>query len=186
MKKLSLTLFALTCLMLPTQSWAREGSSVGLLGVGDFFLTDANPQLKIGPGGGIAIDFRFNQRWALESDFYFSIHDGKGANAGDNSQYLLGVPNVNLKFYFMSEEANIEPYALAGIGLYFLTEGSRSDNTGGVGMGAQIGLGVDFYVAERLSVGLSAQFRSIGLIQGNSNSSALMDFGMTGNVMYHF
>ncbi len=184
MKKilLTLTLFIFTF----SFAHAREGNSISLLGVGNFFLTDSHPDLKIGPGGGLGIDFRFNQHWALNGDFFFSMHDGSGLSAADDSVWLLGIPSINMKFYPMAEESSIEPYISAGLGVYIVTEGDVSDNSGGVGVGAQLGIGADFYVTEKISLGLAAQFRSIGLIQGNSQSEALINFSMLGNVAFHF
>lgn len=170
----------------PKVSEAREGFSIGAQGIGNFFLTDSNPDLKIGPGGGLFFDYRFNQRWSIETDLFFSIHDGGGISAGDNNQILLGVPTVELKFYLRGQENNVDPYILAGLGVYILTEGSISNNTGGVGLGGNFGVGADFYVLHGLSLGLVAKFRPIALIQGNSRSAGLINFGLIGNIVWHF
>jgi hypothetical protein len=170
----------------PKELLARTGWSVGGQGIGNFFLTDSNPDLGIGPGGGIMVDYRFNQRWSLETDLFVSFHDGEGISNGDNNMYLLGVPTVELKFYLRGQENNIDPYLLAGLGVYVLTEGSVSNNSGGVGLGGNFGMGVDFYLLRRLSLGVAAKFRPMALIQGNSQSTGLINFGLIGNLVFHF
>jgi len=179
------TLISLTFLYSPSLQ-ARQGWSIGAQGIGNFFLTDSNPDLKIGPGGGLFFDYRFNQRWALETDLFVSFHDGQGVSSGDNGMLLLGVPTIELKFYLRGTENNIDPYLLAGLGVYVLTEGDISNNSGGVGLGGNFGVGVDFYVLQRLSLGLVAKFRPIALIQGNSQSTGLINLGLIGNLAWHF
>ncbi|HKY63838.1 MAG TPA: outer membrane beta-barrel protein [bacterium] len=186
LKKLTIALAALTALAFSSQSQAREGWSVGLQGMGNFFLTDSDPELKIGPGGGIAVDYRFNQRWSIEADLFVSFHDGTGISEGDDDMLLLGVPTVELKFYPRSQEATVEPYVFAGLGIYVLTEGDIDNDSGGVGVGGNLGAGVDFYVIDRLSLGFAVKFRPIALIQGGNNSAALIDLGLVGNVVWHF
>ncbi len=166
---------------------AHSGWTLGLQGIGNFFLTDSFPDLKTGPGAGLFFDYRFNQRWALETDFFFSVHDGAGISTGDNDMILLGVPTVELKFYLRgSENPRIDPYLLAGLGVYVLTEGSIDDNSGGVGLGGNFGFGVDFYATSRLSLGIAAKFRPIALIQSNNQSTGLINLGLLGNLAFHF
>jgi hypothetical protein len=165
---------------------ARVGPSVGMMGMGNFFLTQGQPDLQLGPGGGLLFDYRFNQRWSVETDLFVSLHSGKNTFAGDKDIFLIGVPTFELKFYLRGQENNIDPYLLAGFGVYVLTEGSIDQNRGGVGVGGNFGLGVDFYLLERLSLGLAAKFRPIAVIQGNSQSTGLINFGMIGNLIWHF
>lgn len=176
---LILTLFAQT-------SFAKVGPSVGLMALGNFFLTESQPDLKIGPGGGLLFDYRFNQHWSVETDLFFSLHSGKGTFTGDKNIYLIGAPTFELKFYPRSRENSLDPYLLAGFGVYVLTEGTLDQNRGGVGVGGNFGMGVDFYLLERLSLGLAAKFRPIAVIQGNSQSTGLINFGMIGNLIWHF
>lgn len=166
--------------------FARVGPSVGMMGMGNFFLTEGQPDLQIGPGGGLLFDYRFNQRWSVETDLFVTLHSGKNAFAGDKDIFLIGAPTFELKFYLRGQENNIDPYLLAGFGIYVLTEGSLDQNRGGVGVGGNFGLGVDFYLLERLSLGLAAKFRPIAVIQGNSQSTGLINFGMIGNLIWHF
>jgi outer membrane protein W len=165
---------------------AREGFSVGAQVIGNFFLTDGTPDLDPGIGGGLYFDYRFNQRWSIETDLFVSFHDGTGVSAGDNNQMLLGVPTVELKFYLRGKENSIDPYLLAGLGVYVLTEGSIGNNSSGVGLGGNFGMGVDFYVLDSFSLGLAAKFRPIALIQGNNQSTGLINLGILGNLAWHF
>lgn len=185
-KLLAFSLLSWICLLAAPTARAREGFSVGAQGLGNFFLTNSRPDLKIGPGGGLFFDYRFNQRWSIETDIFVSFHDGGGASTGDNGMLLLGVPTVELKFYPRSQEGTVEPYLFAGLGIYVLTEGDISNNSGGVGVGGNLGAGVDFYVLDRLSLGLAFKFRPIALIQGGNNSAALINLGLVGNIAWHF
>ena len=186
LKKILFALAAVATLASSAQLQAREGWSVGLQGMGNFFLTDSDPDLKVGPGGGIAVDYRFNQRWSIEADLFVSFHDGGGISAGDDGMLLLGVPTAELKFYFRSQEATVEPYVFAGLGIYVLTEGDVDDDSGGIGVGGNLGAGVDFYVTDHLSLGFAVKFRPIALIQGGNNSAALINLGLIGNIAWHF
>lgn len=189
MKKITLGGIGLAFLCLSlfsTPAQARAGWSVGAIGMGNFFLTRSNPDLKIGPGGGLFFEYRFNQRWGIETDFFITVHNGQNASTGDNGIYFLGVPSLELKFYMLPRETWVDPYVLVGLGVYVLTEGSISNNTAGAGLGGNVGLGVDFYVLKNLSIGLAAKFRPIAIIQGNSQSTGLINFGMAGNVAFHF
>jgi len=173
-------------LLLPRAGEARQGFSFGAQGLGNFFLTNSRPDLKIGPGFGLFFDYRFNQRWSIETDLFVSFHDGDGASTGDDNMLLLGVPTVELKFYPRSKENRIDPYLFAGLGVYVLTEGSITNNSGGVGVGGNLGAGVDFYILERFSLGIALKFRPIALIQGGNNSAALINLGLVGNLAWHF
>jgi outer membrane protein W len=186
LKKIFFSLVATATLALSSGAQAREGWSVGAQGLGNFFLTDSDPDLKIGPGGGLFFDYRFNQRWSIEVDLFVSFHDGSGISSGDNGMLLLGVPTAELKFYPRSQEATVEPYLFAGLGIYVLTEGDIDDNSGGVGVGGNLGAGVDFYVTNRFSLGFAVKFRPIALIQGGNNSAALINLGLVGNLAWHF
>lgn len=183
---LGVTMALTLTLIHPKRAEARRGFSIGATGMGNFFLTDSNPNLSIGPGGGLFFDYRFNQRWAIETDLFVTTHDGREVSTGDDGILLLGVPTVELKFYLRGQENKIDPYLSAGVGIFVLTEGNIDNNTGGVGMGGIFGLGADFYVLERLSLGLAAKFRPIAIIQGNSQSAGLINFAMIGNIAFHF
>lgn len=173
-------------LMLTSNVHAREGAAFGATGNFNFFLTDTDPNLAWGAGGGLQLDWRFNQNWGATLQAFVSDHDGKGASINDNSQFLIGAPTFDIKYYPLSNETKIDPYLGVGIGFYILTEGTVNDNSSGVGIGGQFSLGADYYINEKLSIGLAAQFRSIGLIQSGSRSSALINFGFVGNILYHF
>ncbi len=186
MKKSLLIFPLLPLLLFSSKLWARPTMAVSGFGGGNFQIADTFPDLDIGTGGGISFEYRFNQRWGLETSLSVFAHDGEGASRGDNGMLLLSVPNVDLKFYFLKEEHKIDPYAGVGIGVNVLTGGSRSDNSGGAGVGAQVGLGSDFYLKDWFSLGILAQFRTVGLIRGNSQSSALIFLTALGKFTFHF
>ncbi len=186
MRKFFYTFLIALFMFSPKLVTAREGFSVGLQGMGNFFLTDSIPNLNAGPGGGIYFDYRFNQHWSIETDLFVSFHDGKGISEGDDGALFLGVPTVELKFYPRSHEGRIDPYILAGLGIYVLTEGDIDNNSGGVGVGGNLGVGTDFYIIDHLSIGIAVKFRPVALLQGGNTSTALINLGVLGNLAWHF
>lgn len=186
MKKIfSFTLFFLLILF-SSKSWARPTIAIGAFGGGSFQLVNTFPDLDPGTGGGISFEYRFNQHWGIETALSVFDYDGKGGSQGDSGILLLNVPDVKLKFYFFSQEHKIDPYVSAGLGLSVLTDGRLHDNSGGVGLGANVALGSDFYINHWVSFGIETEFRSIGLIRSNSQSSALVFLAALGNFTFHF
>lgn len=187
MKKtlLTLTLF-ISLFLLSSQAQARHGFALSAFGGGLFSLTNTFPDLDIGAGGGLALDWRFNQRWALATRMSVFDHDGEEVSAGDKDMLFLNIPEALLKFHFFAEENNFDPYACVGIGLGILTGGSQSDNSGGAGLTATVGIGADYYLNEAFSLGLSTEFKTFGLIRSDSQSSALIFISALGHVTWHF
>lgn len=193
MKKFFLALLALIAILFSFQdAYAKqEGGnySVGLGPVGNVYVVDANPELDPGIGGYLYFDYRWSPQFSTQLGVNVTTQDGTGISNGDNSILFLGIPTFDLKFYVLSDPSRWDPYALMGVGVYAVTEGSNSNGTAAVGVGADIGLGTDFYITESLSVGAQFVFRSIGLIKstsGSNNGTALFPFSMMGNVAYHF
>ena len=117
-----------------------------------------------------------------------TLQDGTGISAGDNNILLMGIPTFDLKYYFLGE-SRWDPYVLMGVGCYAITEGSNNNGTTAFGIGSNMGIGTDFFITERFSVGLTASFRAIAFIEsigGNRNGNALFPFSMYGNFAYHF
>ncbi|MFO1518454.1 MAG: outer membrane beta-barrel protein [bacterium] len=185
-KIILLSFLGLSLLLSPAKSWARHTMAISGFGGANFQLTNTFPELDTGLGGGIAFDYRFNQRWGLSTALSVFSHDGKGPSSGDDGILLLGLPTVDLKFYFLKQEHWFDPYASAGLGIYVLTGGSKSDNSGGAGMGAQLAVGSDFYLRDWFSLGISTQFKTIGVIRGNNQSSAMIFLAALGNFSFHF
>lgn len=163
--------------------------TVGLGPVGNVYVVDSDPQLDPGIGGYVYFDYRWSPQFSTQFGVLVTTQDGTGISDGDNGIEFLGIPTFDLKFYILSTPSRWDPYGLIGMGVYAITQGSAKNGTPAVGIGANLGLGTDFYITERFSVGLAAVFRSIGLItstSGNNNGTALFPFSMMGNVAYHF
>lgn len=170
-------------------SSAAGNYSIGLGPVGNIYVVDSRPELDPGVGGYVYFDYRWSPQFSTQFGVIVTTQDGTGISNGDNGIEFLGIPTFDLKFYLMSEPSRWDPYGLIGMGVYAITEGSASNGTVAVGIGANLGLGTDYYVTERFSIGLAAVFRSIGLIDsvsGSNNGTALFPFSMMGNVAYHF
>jgi len=195
MKKFSVIAAILMVLALTTSAFAKgEGGgggnfSVGLGPMGNFYVVDSNPQLDMGIGGYVYFDYRWSPQFSTQFGIVVTTQDGTGISNGDNGIEFLGIPTFDLKFYILSDPSRWDPYGLIGMGVYAVTEGSVKNGTTAIGIGANLGLGCDFYITESWSVGLAAVFRSIGLIEslgGSNNGTALFPFSMMGNVAYHF
>ena len=163
--------------------------SIGLGPVGNIFVVDSSPQLDPGIGGYVYFDYRWSPQFSTQFGVIVTTEDGTGISQGDNGIEFLGIPTFDLKFYILSTESRWDPYGLIGIGFYAVTEGSADNGTVAVGIGANLGLGCDFYVSEHFSIGLAAVFRSSGLIDsigGDRNGTSLFPLSLMGNVAYHW
>jgi len=163
--------------------------SVGLGPVGNIFVVDSNPELDPGVGGYVYFDYRWSPQFSTQFGVLVTTEDGTGISRGDNGIEFLGIPTFDLKFFMLSSPSRWDPYALIGMGFYAISEGSTNNGTVAVGIGANLGLGFDFYITEQFSLGFAAIFRSIGLIDsigGNRNGTALFPVSILGNVAYHF
>jgi len=192
MKKIFATAIALMLTLTCAEAFASSAAgnySVGLGPVGNVYVVDTNPELDPGVGGYVYFDYRWSPQFSTQFGVLVTTQDGTGISAGDNGIEFLGIPTFDLKFYILSTPSRWDPYALIGMGVYATTEGSVNNGTWAVGIGANLGLGTDFYITEKWSVGLAFIFRSIGLITdtgGSNNGTALFPFSMMGNVAYHF
>ena len=183
-----LSLCLLPCFV-PGLSEARQGFAIGLGPIGNIYLIDTLPVMDPGIGGHVFFNYRFHEQVAFEASFFMTAQDGTNVSNGDNGILFLGMPTFDVKLYFLKDDPRFDPYAATGIGVYWLTEGSVGDSTGGIGLGAQLGLGFDYYLSDQISLGFEGVFRSIGLITNlgtPSLSTALFPYSLLGNVAFHF
>ncbi len=176
-------------LILQKPAEARQGFAVGLGPIGNIYLIDTLPVMDPGFGGHVFFSYRFQDQMAFETTFLISSQDGTNVSNNDNGILFLAMPTVDIKYYLLKNDPRFDPFVSTGIGLYWLTEGSIGNSSGGVGLGAQLGVGFDFYVADTISVGFTGNFRSIGLITNlgtPSASTALFPYTLQGNVAFHF
>lgn len=166
-----------------------ENFSVTAGGMGNIYIVDARPQLEPGVGGF----FAFNYRWAPELSTAFSVlvttQNGTGISNGNNNILVFGIPTIDFKYYPVPEASHFDPFLQAGVGFYLVSDGSGGNGTQAAGMGAQAGLGCDFYFTQKLSFQASGVFRSIALIDaisGSNNGTAIFPFSLQGGLSYHF
>ena len=184
-----LFLTLITGILLSDRTEARQGFAVGMGPVGNIFLIDTIPVLQPGVGGHVSFDYRFHEQVSFRTGFMISSQDGTSVSAADKTILFLGMPTLDIKYFFLKDEPRFDPYLASGLGLYWLTEGTVSNTTGGVGLGAQLGLGFDYYLTDVISLGFEGTFRSIGLITNlgtPSTSTALFPYSLMGNVSFHF
>ncbi len=188
MKKICLSAIVLACCA-TFQSARAENFSITAGGLGNIYVVDARPQLEPGVGGYFAFDYR----WAPELSTTFSVlvttQNGTGISAGNNNILVFGLPTVDFKYYPIPEASHFDPFLVAGVGFYLVSDGSGGNGTQAAGMGAQAGVGCDFYFTQKLSFQTQGVFRSIALIDaasGNNNGTAIFPFSLQGGLSYHF
>ena len=187
MKKIIIVLFA-AILITPLAANA-ENFTVGGGPMGNIFVIDANPELGPGVGGYLYFDYRWSPQISTQFNVIVTTEDGEGISNGDNGIEFLGIPTIDLKYYLLSSESHWDPYLMAGIGVYAISEGTVGNGTFALGFGADAGLGLDYYFTEKWSLGLAASFRSIGLVDstsGSNNGKAVFPFSMTGKKRIKF
>lgn len=188
MNKLLTCIITLAILTAPAIVRA-ENFTVGAGPTGNIFVVDALPELAPGIGGHVFFDYRWSPQISTQFTFTVTTQNGQGISSGTNDFLYFGIPSVDLKYYLLSSESHWDPYLMAGIGFYLLSKASKSGDSPAAGFGADAGLGVDYFFTEKWSVGVNAQFRSIGLITsttGSNNGTAIFPFTMNGNVAIHF
>lgn len=195
-KKVFFALFLLSSLPAVAQYEDSAGSYSGTynktLGgsvYGSFQLVNTLPELDAGIGGGMYFDYRFNQRFSLMAESLFTIQDGNSRSAGEGEIISLILPALTFKIYLFESLPRFDPYVGLGLGVYGLTEGSLSNNTGGFGLGAQVELGTDFAISNVFVVSTGATYRSAGLINsfsGSANATTYMPLTLFGRVGYRF
>lgn len=193
MKKFVMFALMPAMLLFAQNSYAGSAAgnySVGLGPVGNFFVVDSSPELDPGVGGYVYFDYRWSPQFSTQFSVIVTTEDGTGISGGDDGIEFLGIPTFDLKFYlFANKESRWDPYGLIGVGFYALSEGSVSNGTWAFGIGADLGLGFDFYVSERFSLGFATVFRAIGFIDsldGPQNGTSEFPVSLMANVAYHF
>lgn len=171
------------------EAFARRGFSLGLGPVGNIYVIDTIPIMDPGIGGYTFFRYRFAEQLAFQTGFLITTQDGKNVSSGDNGILFLGMPTLDLKLFLRGGEPRFDPFVSLGTGLYILTEGSNGNDTGGIGVGTNIGIGFDYYLTRVISVGFEGVFRTIGIISDfgtPSRSAAIFPYSLMGNVAFHF
>lgn len=193
MKSISLkllTFFACFCLFSPlAQAYGDYNKTIGVSVYGSIPLVDTLPEMDLGIGGGMFFDYRFNERFSLMIEGFFTTQDGKGRSNGEGNINMIAVPEITFKAYILNNASRIDPYIGVGVGLYALTEGSASNSTGGFGVGANIEVAMEINIADNLMGAVGGTFRSVGIINslsGTANASAIMPYTLFGRIGYRF
>ncbi len=192
LKSLSLVLLAIILLVTPTAN-AQEGAfysrTVGLSLLGSLTPVSTLPEVGFGIGAGIFFDYRFNERFSLENEAFFTTQDGSGRSVNENSLRFFAIPATTVKLYILSQ-SKIEPYIGLGVGIYGLSEGDVTTNdSGGFGLGAHLKAGVEYALADNFMAGLGLTYRSVGIISSlgnNANASTFMPIMISATAGYRF
>lgn len=190
LKSLLITsIFLLGLISTLPEAHARRGFAVGLGPVGNIYLIDTIPIMEPGYGGYTYFQYRFAEQFAFQAGFLITRQNGQNVSSGDNGILFLGMPTIDLKFYFLTGDPAFDPFVSLGTGLYFLTEGTNDDKSGGIGVGTNLGVGFDYFFTTSVSAGFEGVFRTIGIISDfgtPSSSSAIFPYSLMANVAFHF
>ncbi|MDP2599703.1 MAG: OmpW family outer membrane protein [Deltaproteobacteria bacterium] len=157
--------------------------TIGIGPIGNVYVTDRRPEMSPGVGALVYFDYRWSPELSTTASVMMLVQDGTDADRGENNIVFMGLPTFDLKYYFITNPSRWDPYAAVGIGYYILTAGSRGRGVAS-GLGAQAGVGLDYYLSRKLSIGTAAYFRSAALLGGGSTGNFPLSF--LGNVGFHF
>lgn len=189
MRKLVATSLVFLSSLAAAPALARQGFAIGMGPIGNIYLIDTIPVMDPGVGGHVFFNYRFAEQVSFETSFLMTTQDGTDVSANDGGILFFGMPTFDVKFYFLTGDPRFDPFVATGLGLYWVTEGSTGNSTGGIGLGAQLGLGFDYYFTDQVSAGFAGVFRSIALITNlgtPSASTAIFPYSLLGNVAFHF
>ena len=140
-----------------------------------------------GVGGHVYFDYRWSPQLSTTITILVTTEDGTGPDRADKGIEFLGMPSFDIKYYFINRTSRWDPYIHTGIGWYVVTEGSVNNGTMSMGLGANLGVGFDYYLNDTWSVGLGMAYRSIGLIESfGGPGTAVFPLTLNGQVAFHF
>lgn len=157
--------------------------TIGIGPVGNVYVTDRRPEMDPGVGAIVFFDYRWSPELSTTAAVMMLAQDGNGQDAGQNNIVFMGIPTFDVKYYWITNPSRWDPFASAGIGYYVVTHGSRGRGLASA-LGAQLGVGFDYYITSRLSFGVTGNFRSIALLGSGSTGSFPLSFD--GRFGFHF
>lgn len=165
------------------QASSAGNFTIGLGPIGHFYLTDRRPEMSPGVGAIIYFDYRWSPELSTTTTVMMLVSDGKDQDSGQSNIIFMGIPTFDIKYYFLRNPSRWDPFASVGIGYYVLTNGSVGRGTAS-GLGAQLGVGTNYYISSKFSVGLAGQFRSVAMLGNGATGTFPISF--SGLVGYHF
>jgi hypothetical protein len=154
----------------PTASFLdpdREELTLTLGFLGNFVAPEAgnelNDVLEMGGGAEIGVGLRANPYLGFELNGFLTMHQSQ--HPAFKAAALAGLTGDAL-LYIMPEAQRIEPYALVGLGLYFMSDDDLSSPLEGIGV--QVGLGLRIRLNPAVSLAARALYRGAYLDNRNS------------------
>lgn len=193
MKKISFTIMVCLGILInsnPLWGQRSEGKvhsagnyTVGLGPAGNLYTTNRRPEMDPGIGALVYFDYRWSPELSTTATVMMLVQDGTDRDQGQNNIVFLGMPVFDVKYYWITNPSRWDPFASAGIGYYVLTHGSRGRGMAS-GLGAQIGVGFDYYLTSRVSFGVNGNFRSLALLGSGTTGNFPLSFD--GRFGFHF
>ena len=182
--------FSIFILLIPLKnSFAETGANFFIGPVGLVQMGGNNRDLGAGPGVTFGVGYDW-EKVGVRGKFLIGALDDTGGLDDSVEFFNFG---ADLKLYILDfighPESPLRPWALVGVGCYFLTEGSVEDNDNATGVGVVFGFGLDYRAFEFLSFGFENNFHIIGLLEdapGGDNGFAMYFYTVTGTVIFHF
>lgn len=191
MKKRTVILGLLASVLMATAAQAQPSSSrhsagnytIGMGPVGNVYITDRRPEMDPGIGALVFFDYRWSPDLSTTASVMMLAQDGTDRDNGQNNIIFMGIPTFDIKYYWITNPSRWDPFASIGVGYYVVTHGSRGRGMAS-GMGAQLGIGFDYYFTSRLSFGIAGNFRSVALL--GSGSTGTFPLSFDGRFGFHF
>jgi opacity protein-like surface antigen len=138
-------------------------SGVGLTATKIIDQRGGPEQLDDGAGVSLYGGFRVGERLALEVGWLGSLHNPSMVSTvwGTETDFLvLEALTADCRIY-LTRRGDLDPYLQGGLGFYFL--GSERFGLDAAGSGFQLGGGFDYYLADRLVLGLRVRYHGVAM-----------------------
>lgn len=136
---------------------------VGLFGTKIMDQRGGPEQLEDGAGLSVYGGIRLNERLSLEASWLGSFHNPATVTNGywNETDYLvLEGLTADAKIH-LDRSGQLDPFLQGGIGFYWL--GSEHFGLDAVGTGFQLGGGFDYYLGERVALGVRGRYHGISM-----------------------
>jgi len=162
---------------------AAGNYTIGIGPAGAIYTTDRRPELDPGIGAHVYFDYRWSPDLSTTTSVIMLSQDGTDNDNGQKNIVAISIPSIDVKYYWVRNPSRWDPYVAVGLGYYVFTHGSAGRGLSS-GIGAQVGVGFDYYMTPRVSFGIDGQFRSVALL--GSGGTGNFPLAMRGGFGFHF
>lgn len=131
--------------------WDRSGYYMAIFAAGGVDL--AGEDLKPSPGLAVKLGYRHSGRFSTEVEGEWMQRFDADTGSGGIETWLA---TPNAKVYVLT--GRIQPYALAGLGFFYMNDTRPGADGSSIGIGGKVGAGLEFYLNPDLLVGPEVRF----------------------------